>query len=610
GNLPTIQSLCCQLDGIPLALELAAARLGTLTPAQMLARIDERLRWLKACRHDIEARHRTMQGVLMTTVALLPRAVRRLLAQLSLLPDSWMLEHASAVTGTTTEWLEEGLAMLCDACLIERVADAPPRYRMLELVREYAQSLLGAGQRRAAENRLCAWMVRTALAHAADACTPRLPHWLAFWDATRPLLLQTLDILEQRGKLRDALRLMRATERYFYLRPLHEDALNRLQRWLDSGRLSSYDTVEGRLMQMRLLVETGQFHRTPPVTEALRRVDRRDPRRGWALFWIVRAAMALNDAPVKQRYWRQLRKRYPCADDPHLHFTIHYLLPYLDPVEDILAWRESGVQLARRMGDPLLLGYAIEALIEPLIFFGEYTRALHFLDEVHRLYTQLGDALHLHRVQHGQAVCYLQLGELARAQPLLDGCAEQERALGLSPFYTRWLQVQLWRWQGELAHAQQFALAEAAALELQGDGLGAASMLEQAALCAREQGDLEAALRHGADAQRLWERSVPPDQERPKSLPYLYLRACAGDAVALQELEEQLQRYRQLRWRPVQAVVLQYLAEAYAIHGDAARATHALQEAIQLNQAMGRALALQKCRNLPQNLPDLDVRLL
>ncbi|MCX7688982.1 MAG: winged helix-turn-helix domain-containing protein [Fimbriimonadales bacterium] len=595
SNRAQVQALCRHLDGIPLALELTAARLDMFTPEQMLERVQERLRWLRTRRRDINPRHSTMQGVLETTVAMLPRTARRLLSQLSLLPDVWTLEQACAVADAPPETLEELLALLCDASLIERLRSAPPRYRMLEVVREYAQSLLAAPSRHTAEYRLCAWTLRTAFARAADAYTDQLPHWLAFWDEARPLLLRTLDTLEQRGRLHDAVRLLKATERYWYLRPLHEDALQRLDRWLESGNLSPRDATDARLLQMRLLVETGQFQRAQPVAEALRSVDRRDPRRGWALFWVVRVAMALNDPLTQQRYWRQLRKRFPCDTDAYLHYNIHYLTPYFERVDDILHWREEGIQLARTMGDPILLGYALESLIEPLTFFGEYSRALRCLDEAQQLYTQLGDALHLHRVHHVQANCYLHQGELERAQQLLQICAEQERMLGLSPLYTRWLQLNLWRAQGELKRAQECALAEAAAMELEQNWLGAGHMLEQAALCAYEHGDLDAALRIGADAQRMIERAVAPPTPRPVSVHCAYLRACAGEHTALEELETCIQENRANRWNPALATALQYLGEACARQGELERARAALYEAIQLNQAMGRQLALEKC---------------
>ncbi|MDW8052795.1 MAG: hypothetical protein RMJ83_10010, partial [Armatimonadota bacterium] len=366
--------------------------------------------------------------------------------------------------------------------------------------------------------------------------------------------------------------------------------------------LSEYDAIEARLMQVRLLVETGQFQRAQPVAAALRQVDRRDARRGEVLFWVVRVAMALHDAPTLTRYWRQLRKRFPCPSDPELHFSIHNILPYIEQVDDIVAWREAEVAFARQVGDPLMLGFALGALIEPLMFFGEFTRALRLLDEAHRLYSQLGDALHLHRAHHTQALCYLQLGALEQMQQVLDACSEQEQLLGLSPHYTRWLQVCLWREQGDYTRATELALSEATLQEIEQNWLATAEMLEQAALCFYAQGDLDTALRYCTEARRLAERGVPQGRTLPPSHHYLYLQACAGNPEALRGLEARLHEWRTHNLRPLQATALLYLSEGYALQGDLERARACLQEAIELNQAMGRKRALQKCQNLARKL--------
>ncbi|MCX7993824.1 MAG: winged helix-turn-helix domain-containing protein [Fimbriimonadales bacterium] len=602
-NRLLILELCRQLNGIPLALELAAARLNTLSPKQMLQSVHDRLHWLRARRTDIEARHRTMLGVLETTVATLPSHARRALAQLSLLQDSWSLAWAQTATGLSMEHLMEALEMLLATSLIERVPTEPPCYRMLEIVRDYAQTLLSDAQRRAVENRLCARTLQIATQCAPQAYTAQLPEWLAFWDATRAQLFQTLEILEKQNRLHDALRLIRATERYFYLRPLPNDILHRVQRWLISGKLSPRDIIDARLIQLRLLFEMEQLHLALPIAQELAGLDRRDKRRGWALYWIVQIAFTLRDHPTARTYWRQLRRHFPCAHHPQLHHAIHYLWGYLEPVEDIIAWREEGVQFARQTGDPLLLGGALDALIEPLMFLGEYTRAQRFLEETRTLYTRLQDQLHLDGVLHGQVYCWLQQGDLIQAQQTLDVCLEQERQLGLPTYSTHWLQAVLWRWEGKPAQAQQLALSEVANLEAQQIWHIAALMLEVAALCAADLGNLNDALAHAADAMRLREREDDRTRLYFTRTHYAYLRARAGEPEAVKELEACLQYWREQGWRPWQATTLQYLAEAYALHGEPVRAQSALEEAILLNRAMGRALALQKCQNLKNLLP-------
>lgn len=597
-NRPLILELCRQLGSIPLALDLAAARLNTLSPKQLLERVHDRLHWLKTRRDDIEARHRAMLSVLEATVAAVPQDARRMFAQLSLLPDVWDVELAQATVGMPPERFAEALETLLEASLIERVSDEPARYRMLEIVREYAQSLLSDARRRAAENRLCAWVLRTALHRAEEAYTPRLTEWLRFWDSCRAPLLLTLDLLEREGRLHEAIRLLRAVERCLYLRPLHDDALKRLQHWLNAGKLSSRDEADARLLQARLLFEASEGRQAMPVVRELAQLEGRDKRRGWALYWIVQIAFTMRDLPTALRYWKQLRRFYPCPEQPQLHCAIHYLWGYLEPVEDIVAWREEGVHFAQQSGDPILLGSALVALIELLVFHGEYDRALRYTNEAHRLYTQMDGPLYLIGVLHSQIYCLLQQGELTQAQQTLNACSEMESRLGLPKHTTHWLQASLWRWEGQLAQAQQLALSQVAELEMQQIWHQGAMMWELAALCAAEMGNLEEALRYAAEAARLREREDDLPRKLFTRTHYAYLRARAGNPDALKELEECLQFWRTLHWRPWQATTLLYLAETYAQYRETAHARAALEEAVQLNQSMGRTLALKKCQIL------------
>lgn len=606
ANRPLIHALCEQLDGIPLALELAATRWGALSLQQMLARVHRRMEWLRTRQPTVEPRHRAMQGVLDAVVAALPRPAQHAFAQLSLLPDAWDTETAAVATDLPHELLDAILATLCEASLIMRLSETPPRYRMLEIVREYGQARLSDRQRRGVENRLCAWTSRIATARATDAYTTRLPEWLAFWDERRPLLLLVLDWLEQRSAWHDAVRLLRATERYFYLRPLHEDALSRLNRWLEAGVLSTYDATEARLIQIRLLFETQQFHRAAPIAQTLMQLDRRDRRRGWSLYWQTQLAFILRDTPTVQRCWRQLRKRLAHRDDPQLHHAIYYLHGYLETLENPIEWREAGVVFARATGDPLMLGHALDALVEQLMFFGEYARALHFLDEAEQVYAALGNWLHWNRLQHARAQCHLQRGEFQQAQRVLDACAEQERQRGQSLHTTRWLQAQLLRWQGAPSEAIALALAEVAALEASRHWHSAAMLLETVALCAGDLGKWDDALNYCEQAMRLRAHEDDPFRTCFNRTLNAYCRARAGDPSAIPTLEWCQQFWAAHGWRPWRANTLFYLAEAYAHHGDYVRASAALQEAVALNEAMRRAPALQKCRKLQSELRHLN----
>ncbi|MCX7925424.1 MAG: AAA family ATPase, partial [Fimbriimonadales bacterium] len=605
-NRPLLHALCEQLGGVPLALELAAARLNTLSPKQMLERIEAKLEWLRARRADLPERHRSLQGVLDATVELLPKPARVAFARLSLISGAWNFEQACAIAlpHAVRDEAHALLESLLEAQLIQRI-DAD-HYRMLEVVREYAQTLLTPTQRRTTQARLCAWTLREARARAPHAYTAELPNWLDFWDASRPVLLQTLNLLEEQGEYHQCLSLMHDTQRYWQMRPLHEDALQRLARLIESGKLSPRDYVQAQLMRLRLLFDLERFREALPLALELGALDRRHSQRGWALYWIVQIAFTLREMSIVNRYWNALQAYYPCEADPELHLAIHYLKGYLSSVGDFVVWREAEYQSARATGDPKLQIGALTSLTEALMFYGDYERLLHFLDELCALCKRLGDQLHLISALHVQTHGYLQLGRLDEVQAQIDAVAALERELGLHSYYTDWLQAQVYRWQGEPERGLTLVLAQVALMESQGNWHAAATMLDTAAQCAYESGDLDAALRHSDAALRLRRSEIDAPRLHYSRTHHAYYRAMQGDASAISELEECLRFWRKLGWRPWQANTLYYLGEAYAKCSDYERARACLQEATQLNQQMGRALALQRCEMALEQLNHKD----
>jgi predicted ATPase/serine/threonine protein kinase len=144
-NADAIAVLCVRLEGIPLAIELAAARCGVLTPAQMLARLGQRLDLLASRRGDVPERHRTLRASIEWSYQLLAPAPRRLFARLSVFRGGWTLEAAETVC--VEAGVLDGLGQLCECSLVvaeERGEEI--RFRMLETIREYAAERLAAGE--------------------------------------------------------------------------------------------------------------------------------------------------------------------------------------------------------------------------------------------------------------------------------------------------------------------------------------------------------------------------------------------------------------------------------------------------------------------------------
>lgn len=146
-NAGTVAELCTHLEGLPLALELAAARISLLTPAQILEGIRrDRLDFLVSRRRDALARHRTLRAALDWSYELLSPDARWFLAQLSVFQAGWTLDAATAVTDVGGEDMcLELLAQLRDASLlVVQDRDDGLRFTLLETIRQYAGERLAA----------------------------------------------------------------------------------------------------------------------------------------------------------------------------------------------------------------------------------------------------------------------------------------------------------------------------------------------------------------------------------------------------------------------------------------------------------------------------------
>ncbi len=161
-NSAAVAEICRRLDGLPLAIELAASRVKVLPPVSLLARIEHRLELLTGGSRDLPERHQTLRRTIDWSYDLLPPAERTLFARLSVFVSGCTLEAAEAVCNTREDLgvdLTEGISSLIDKSLLTQIAgeNEEPRFSMLEIIREYARErLAGSGE-----------MSETERAHAA-----------------------------------------------------------------------------------------------------------------------------------------------------------------------------------------------------------------------------------------------------------------------------------------------------------------------------------------------------------------------------------------------------------------------------------------------------------
>lgn len=142
----TIAAVCARLEGLPLAIQLAAARTKLLDLHAMLGRLEQRLAFLTGGARDLPARQQTLRATIDWSYELLPTADQRLFARLSIFAGGWTLDAAEAVCADEALDVLAGLESLARNSLIERRSSGShPRSAMLETVREYAAELLQDG---------------------------------------------------------------------------------------------------------------------------------------------------------------------------------------------------------------------------------------------------------------------------------------------------------------------------------------------------------------------------------------------------------------------------------------------------------------------------------
>jgi non-specific serine/threonine protein kinase len=170
-NASSIATICRHLEGLPLAIELAAARSSMLSPAALLTQMSDRFRLLRDSTRDRPARHQTMREAVAWSYNLLSVEQQALFRQLAIFAGGFTPAAATAVTRTTASQgsVLDLLERLIDASLLTVEPGAEPRFGMLETIREYAlEQLVANGEEEEIRERHAAWCLSFATGGATD----------------------------------------------------------------------------------------------------------------------------------------------------------------------------------------------------------------------------------------------------------------------------------------------------------------------------------------------------------------------------------------------------------------------------------------------------------
>src|SRR5215217_8040505 len=232
ANAPAVAEICHRLDGLPLAIELAAARIKVLPPQALLKRLEQRLPLLTGGAQTLPARQQTMRDTIAWSHDLLSSEQQTVFRRLAVFAGGCTIDAAEAVAGAEGTLDVFGImAALVDESLLrqEEGLEGEPRFRMLETVREYGlEQLERNGEGEETRNRLAAWSLILSQQTAPDDYFGNMSSWsVARVGEELPNLRAAITWLLARGEATRALRLLVAAEDYWLQRHITNPELHR-----------------------------------------------------------------------------------------------------------------------------------------------------------------------------------------------------------------------------------------------------------------------------------------------------------------------------------------------------------------------------------------------
>jgi predicted ATPase/class 3 adenylate cyclase len=349
-NAATIAKICAHLDGLPLAIELAAARIRLLSPAAIASRLEQSLGLLAGGARDLPERQQTLRGAIAWSYDLLEPVEQVYFRGLSVFAGGWSLENAEAVCDPDRSLgidVLEALGSLVDKSLVRRsdTAGEEPRFRMLQVIREYGlERLEEAGDFNACHDRHLAVFARL-----AERAEPELV------GADARIWLDRLEV--EHDNIRAALR-WSLTAGHVETGLLFAGRLWRL--WHLRGYLG-----EGLAMIDELLAgQAGQAH-SPGRAKALNGA-------GGLAYW-------KNDFPTaRRRYEEQLALNRELGDRAGLaeaHYNLGFLAAIPGDHDEALRQYEAALALWRETGDEVGIGGVLFGLALVQYLRRDYERA-------------------------------------------------------------------------------------------------------------------------------------------------------------------------------------------------------------------------------------------
>jgi predicted ATPase/DNA-binding SARP family transcriptional activator len=379
-NAADVAALCHELEGLPLAIELAAARVRLLTPAQMRVYLKRRFELLVNRRADKDARHRSLRAAFEWSLRLLSPELRRLFARLSVFTGGWTLQAAQAICwpldsepsaerfwreedgGAFDSLLLDGLERLCaDSLILAEETNGEMRFGMLQSLRELAAEHLTITERTALETRHLHWFLH--LAETTDA-------HLTGADQNRRLSILAND--------------------YENLRAAWSNAT----RWQDGEAALRIVGALGRFWHRQGLSQEGRLWCVQTLEWAAPRVSPPTLARAWASAAVQAWVLGDSDGALPYaekciRMWDATEDRRRLANALHLAGSI--ASDTLDHQQDALGYLCNSLKLRRELGNPDEIAATLNNIGNLYAAWGQWEQALIHYEEAMAMFRNGGD---------------------------------------------------------------------------------------------------------------------------------------------------------------------------------------------------------------------------
>jgi predicted ATPase/class 3 adenylate cyclase len=441
ANAVTVAAICTRLDGLPLAIELAAARIALFAPEALLQRLEHRLPLLTGGPRDLPARQQTLRGAIAWSYALLSEEDQIFFTRLSVFVNGLTIESAAAVAAFGEPETLDALTTLIDRSLLHQSVgpDNEPRFAMLETIREFAhEQLEQSGELEATRERHASFFLELAERFEPRLRGPKATTWMNILATEHANLHTALNRLLEQKDFAGSVRLCYAVWRYWYERGHWDEGRAAIEALLQAPVLATLpEALQARahLFAAIFLVRQSEFARAEPLIAQCLPVFKQAGELGlqadalWARCIVEHGAGDYAATAASLREGAQLAR---AAGDA---YRTGFCLDYLSYTVQILGDLESAEELAqealaifRQLGIPERVGTVLSVLGFNVFARGDLERAARLLEESVHLLRSCSNAHELSSALNYLGQVRLAQGEPAgAAQVLQEGVAIRRR---------------------------------------------------------------------------------------------------------------------------------------------------------------------------------------